>query len=101
MAIGISLANLFDMSEALDYMRDWLKFNANYSKLVSAWPDWAKDSLLGDKQIAMKNMLLSALKTNPNDYKLNEALGVLSITTNDFTSATEHFKTALSLQYIQ
>jgi len=100
MAIGISSANLLDMNEALDYMRDWLKFNANYSKLVSAWPDWTKDSLLEDKQIAMKNMLLSALKTNPNDYRLNEALGVLSITTKDFNSAAQYFQTALSFEYI-
>lgn len=87
------------MNEALGYMRDWLKFNANYSKIVTAWPEWTRETLLSDKQIAMKNMLTNALKSNPTDFRLNEALGVLNITTNDFITAAEYFKAALVLQY--
>lgn len=86
------------MEEALGYMRQWLEFSAEFAKVVAAWPEWGRESLLGDKQAAMKNMLMNVLKESPGDFRVSEALGVLGVTTNDFASAVEHFRAAVALR---
>lgn len=98
LTLGISSSNLFDRDEAIEHMRNWLKYTGNYSKIVKSWPEWNNGTSLSDKQIAIRNMFIDALKTNPNDFRLNEALGIVNFMNKDLNSAADCFRAALAQQ---
>ena len=46
----------------------------------------------------MRNMFIDAIKTNPNDCRLNEALGIVNFMNKDLSSAADCFRAALAQQ---
>ncbi len=100
LALGISSANLLDREESLEHMRNWLKYHPQYSKIAGAWPEWQGGAAsMSDKQAAIRNMFGEALKLNPTDYRLHEALGVSHFIARDFETAAMFFREALKHQY--
>jgi len=75
-----------------------MKYHSIYSKIATGWSNWDINTTLMDKKIAVNNMLLDTLKTNPNDPKLLEALGVTNFLVRDLIAAEKYFKDAVQLQ---
>jgi len=80
-------------------MRNWLKYNPLYSKIENSYPIWTPDTPYSDKHTALLNMFQNAINLKPEDFHLNEALGILYFNGRDLETSANYFRKAVSLEY--
>ena len=94
LSLGVSYVNELNNEKALVNLKAWIQHNVKYADLEVVDDGYGDGSVLDDVQ----NLMLQALKLQPKDADVLEALGVCYNASRDYDSAVKCFQTALEVR---